>query len=105
VPETGAGQVALRVSLEKQRRQGGAAAWRLEADCGACDDAGWEGKPGSGFTIPARGELTLSAEGPHILISGLKKALTAYDDFELTWRFATAGSLKVEVMVGPAAGG
>jgi copper(I)-binding protein len=64
-----------------------------------------KGKPGSGFTIPARGELTLSAEGPHILISGLKKALTAYDDFELTWRFATAGSLKVEVMVGPAAGG
>jgi hypothetical protein len=106
VPETGAGEVTLRVTLKNT----GAKAERLLGAstpiAAAVAMLDGKGKPGSGFTIPAHGELALGSEGPHIRISGLKKALTAYDDFELTLRFATAGSVKVDVMVEePPAGG
>jgi len=73
VPETGAGQVALASPLKNS----GAKAARLLG--GSTPIAArvtlldGKGKPRSGFTIPARGELTLSAEGPHILSSGFKK--------------------------------
>jgi copper(I)-binding protein len=107
VPETEAGEVTLRVTLKNN----GAKAERL---LGASTPiatgvamVGGKGKPGSGFAIPARGELALSSDGPHLVLSGLKKPLRAYDDFELTFRFEKAGSVKVDVMVEetPAGGG
>jgi len=58
-----------------------------------------EGKDVRDLAIPARGELTLKSDGPHILLSGLKKPLRAYDSFELTLVFETAGAMNVEVIV------
>jgi copper(I)-binding protein len=51
------------------------------------------------LTIPARGELVLSARGPRLLLSGFKTRLNAYDSFELTLVFEKAGPMVVEVMV------
>jgi copper(I)-binding protein len=73
VPENGAGQVALASPLKNS----GAKAERLlgastpmAASVTMLDG---KGKPGSGFTIPARGGPTLSCKRPHILSSGLKR--------------------------------
>jgi len=107
VPETQDGEVALRATLKntaaKADRLLGAAtsiATRV-----AIIDGG--GKESRGLPIPARGELVLAADGPHILLSGLKKPLRAYDDFELTFAFEKVGAVKVDVIVEekPAPGG
>lgn len=105
VPETQDGEVVLRVTLKNS----GAKADRLLAVSTpiatrvAIIDGG--GKEGRGLPIPARGELALAAEGPHILLSGLKKPLYAYDDFEVTFEFEKVGVVKVDVIVeeGPGA--
>jgi periplasmic copper chaperone A len=107
VPETEAGEVSLRVTLKNARAKAErllGVSTPIAADVRMLDGTG---KPGSGFAIPAHGELALSSEGPHILISGLKKPLRAYDDFELTFRFEKIGSVKVDVIVEetPAGGG
>lgn len=103
MPENGAGQVALASPLKNS----GAKAERLlgastpmAASVTMLDG---KGKPGSGFTIPARGGPTLSCKRPAHSQQRPQKALTAYDDFALTLRFASAGSVKVDVLVGPAA--
>jgi len=99
VPETQDGEVALRVTLKNS----GAKVDRLLAASTpiatrvAIIDGG--GKEGRGLPIPARGELALAAEGPHILLSGLKKPLYAYDDFEVTFEFEKVGAVKVDVIV------
>jgi copper(I)-binding protein len=54
---------------------------------------------GKALSIPARGELILRSDGPHIVLSGLKKPLRAYDSFALTLVFEKAGSVNVEVSV------
>jgi periplasmic copper chaperone A len=99
VPETEAGQVSLRVTL---KNEGVKAERLLGASTPIATDVtmvlGKGGKP-SGFAIPAYGELSLSSDGPHLLLSGLKKPLRAYEDFELTFRFEKAGSVKVDVVV------
>jgi copper(I)-binding protein len=105
VPETQDGEVALRVTLKNS----GAKADRLLAASTpvatrvAIVDGG--GKEGRGLPIPAHGELALAAEGPHILLSGLKKPLYAYDDFEVTFEIERVGAVKVDVIVeeGPSA--
>ena len=51
------------------------------------------------MSVPARGELVLSADGPHLLLGGFKKRLSAYDTFKLTLVFEKAGRIEVEVMV------
>jgi periplasmic copper chaperone A len=95
VPETQDGEVALRVTLKNS----GAKVDRLLAASTpiatrvAIVDGG--GKEGRGLPIPARGELVLAVEGPHILLSGLKKPLYAYDDFEVTFEFEKVGAVKV----------
>ena len=99
VPETQDREVALRVTLKNS----GAKVDRLLAASTpiatrvAIIDGG--GKEGRGLPIPARGELALAAEGPHILLSGLKKPLYAYDDFEVTFEFEKVGAVKVDVIV------
>jgi len=54
---------------------------------------------GKALSIPGRGELMLRSDGPHIVLSGLKKPLRAYDSFALTLVFEKAGSVNVEVSV------
>jgi periplasmic copper chaperone A len=51
------------------------------------------------LSIPGRGELVLRTDGPHIVLSGLKVPLRAYDSFALTLVFEKAGSVNVEVSV------
>jgi periplasmic copper chaperone A len=51
------------------------------------------------LSIPGRGELMLRSDGPHIVLSGLKKPLRAYDSFALTLVFEKAGAVDVEVSV------
>ena len=43
--------------------------------------------------------MDLVRNGPHLLLSGLKKRLDAYDSFKLTLVFEKAGSMVVEVAV------
>jgi hypothetical protein len=54
---------------------------------------------GKALSIPGRGGLMLRSDGPHIVLSGLKKPLRAYDSFALTLVFEKAGSVNVEVSV------
>jgi copper(I)-binding protein len=49
--------------------------------------------------VPAGGELVLSADGPHLLLGGVKKRLSAYDSFKITLVFEKAGRMEIEVMV------
>ena len=51
------------------------------------------------LSVPARGELVLNADGPHLLLSGVKKRLNAYDSFKITLVFERAGRMEIEVMV------
>ena len=51
------------------------------------------------LSIPGRGELILRSDGPHIVLSGLKKPLRAYDSFALTLVFEKAGAVNVQVSV------
>jgi copper(I)-binding protein len=51
------------------------------------------------LSIPGRGELMLRSDGPHIVLSGLKKPLRAYDSFALTLVFENAGTVNVQVSV------
>ena len=49
--------------------------------------------------IPAGSDLVLNADGPHLLLTGFKQKLNAYDSFSLTLVFEKAGRVVVEVMV------
>ncbi|HKZ95651.1 MAG TPA: copper chaperone PCu(A)C [Hyphomicrobiaceae bacterium] len=54
---------------------------------------------GSGFVVPAGGELQLTSTGPHIALDGLRKPLNAYGTFPLSLMFERAGRIDIEVMV------
>ena len=45
------------------------------------------------------GELILKRDGPHILLTGVKRQLGAYDSFVMTLTFERAGKVEVEVAV------
>jgi periplasmic copper chaperone A len=47
----------------------------------------------------AGGELILKRDGPHIVLTGVKKQLGAYDAFTMTLVFERAGKVEVEVQV------
>ena len=53
-------------------------------------------------SVPA-GDVELVRNGPHLLLSGVKKRLNAYDSFKLTLVFEKAGTMVVEVAVEEAA--
>ena len=60
---------------------------------------GAEGKVIASVAVGSRGEVDLKRGGPHILLSGMKKELGAYDTFVMTLVFERAGKLEVEVQV------
>jgi copper(I)-binding protein len=66
--------------------------------------AGKDGKPAAPFSIAPGKALVLDAKGRHLVLSGLKKAFHAYDDFELTLVFEKAGRVVVDVIVEEEAG-
>ena len=49
--------------------------------------------------VGADNDVELDRKGPHLLLSGLKKRLNAYDSFTMTLVFEKAGSMVVEVAV------
>ena len=70
-------------------------------DGGAAPEA--EGKVIGSVAVGRRGEVDLKRGGPHILLSGMKKQLGAYDAFVMTLVFERAGKVEVEVQVEEAA--
>ena len=70
-------------------------------DGGAAPEA--VGQVVGSVAVGRRGEVDLKRGGPHILLSGLKKQLGAYDAFVMTLVFERAGKVDVEVQVEAAA--
>jgi hypothetical protein len=62
-------------------------------------DAGPAATPVAAIVVGAGKDVELVRNGPHLLLSGVKKKLNAYDTFKLTLVFEKAGSMVVEVAV------
>src|SRR4051794_191567 len=58
-----------------------------------------EGKVIGSVAIASHGAVNLKRAGPHIVLSGMKKQLGAYDSFAMTLVFERAGKVEVEVQV------
>ena len=78
-------------------RASAASAVKTELRAGAPPDA--EGGVIASIPVGGRGEVNLKRGAPHILLTGVKKPLGAYDSFLMTLTFARAGKVEVEVMV------
>ena len=63
------------------------------------EPAGVGAKEVAAILVGADNEVELDRKGPHLLLSGLKKRLNAYDSFTMTLVFEKAGSMVVEVAV------
>lgn len=61
------------------------------------------GAPQGKLAIPAKGEIALKRDGPHVEIANIAKTLDPYDGFALTLVFEKAGAIEVEVTVEDAA--
>jgi len=79
----------LRVSAENAAR----------AELRASGPSNAEGDVIAAIPLGGRAEVNLKRAGPHILLTGVKKPLGAYDSFPLTLTFERAGKIKIEVMV------
>jgi len=51
------------------------------------------------FTIGPGKTLVLGPKGGHLIMTGVKKAFSAYDDFKMTLVFEKSGRMVVDVMV------
>jgi periplasmic copper chaperone A len=60
------------------------------------DDAG---KGTMAFVLGRDKELVLHRDGPNLMLTGLKRPLSAYDDFNMTLVFEHAGRVPIVVMV------
>ena len=78
-------------------RASASSAAKTELRAGVPPDA--EGNVISSVRIGGNGEVNLKRGGPHVLLSGVKKPLGAYDSFLMTLTFERAGKVEVEVMV------
>jgi len=61
--------------------------------------SGQDARPVASLEAKKGSELILKRYGPHILLTGVKKPLGAYDSFLMTLTFERAGKVEVEVMV------
>lgn len=57
------------------------------------------GKGPAAFAVRTGEELALYADGPNLVLIGLRKPLHAYDDFKMTLVFEKAGPIAIDVMV------
>ena len=64
---------------------------------GAAPDS--EGNVIGSVVVTSHGAVDLKRAGPHIVLSGMKKPLGAYDAFPMTLVFERAGKVEVEVQV------
>ena len=88
----------------KIKSQSGQTDRLLSATTGIADKAEIVvGKAGTALAetaiVIAKGQVELSAAGPHIRLVGVRKRLDPYDSFELTLVFERAGAMTVEVLV------
>ena len=65
----------------------------------AADGASAPGKPLAAVVVSPGKDAELTRDGPHLLLTGVKKRLNAYDSFKLTLVFEKAGRVVVNVMV------
>jgi copper(I)-binding protein len=70
---------------------------KTELRAGTPPDA--EGDVIASVPIGGKREVNLKRGGPHILLTGVKKPIGAYDSFPMTLTFERAGKVEVEVMV------
>jgi periplasmic copper chaperone A len=61
--------------------------------------AGEGSAPAAAIDVAAGSQVELDTKGPHILLSGVKKRLNAYDTFKLTLVFEKTGRVIVDVQV------
>jgi periplasmic copper chaperone A len=65
----------------------------------AGDGANAASKPTAAVMVGPGSAAELSRNGPHLVLTGLKKQLNAYDSFQMTLVFEKGGRMVVEVMV------
>jgi len=70
---------------------------RVELSVG--DGAAKDTKSAAAFTVGAGKVLALHAKGQHLVLTGVKKAFHAYDDFKMTLVFEKAGLMVIDVLV------
>jgi len=70
---------------------------KTELRAGVPPDA--EGNVIASVSVGRKSEVNLKRGGPHILLTGMKKPLGAYDSFPMTLTFERAGKVEVEVTV------
>ena len=58
-----------------------------------------EPKRPTAFAIAAGADFELKSGGPHLVLTGVKKSLHAYDQFKMTFLFEKAGRMLVDVVV------
>jgi len=58
-----------------------------------------EGNVIASVPVERKSEVNLKRGGPHILLTGVKKPLGAYDSFPMTLTFERAGKVEIDVMV------
>jgi copper(I)-binding protein len=63
------------------------------------ENAAGDGPSAAPFIIAPGAALVLHAKGPHLVLTGVKKAFHAYDDFQLALIFEKAGRIVVDVVV------
>ena len=63
------------------------------------EPVGADANPVTALVIDAGKDRELVHNGPHLVLSGVKKRLDAYDSFKLTLVFEKAGNMVVEVAV------
>lgn len=56
-------------------------------------------KPVARVVVPPGKDALLTADGPHLRLTGLKRRLDAYDSFKLTLMFEKAGRMVVDVAI------
>jgi copper(I)-binding protein len=61
--------------------------------------AAQDGKPAARFRVDAGKALVLHARGQHLVLTGVKRAFHAYDDFKMTLVFEKAGRVVIDVVV------
>jgi periplasmic copper chaperone A len=75
------------------------AATKVELQEPGGDGAVAFGKPLAAVVIATGKETELTRKGPHLVLTGIKSRLNAYDSFKLTLVFEKAGRMVVDVAV------
>ena len=65
----------------------------------AGEEGDGDGKSAAPFSIAPGKELAFHAKGRHLVLTGVRKAFHAYDDFKMTLVFEKAGRIVVDVVV------